>query len=99
MPRRKKRKASLHFSFRVTRSDGRPITGREVMATLAFFLDQKREPNGYRIEATDWERTSGRAVSSGAPHSAKEARDAMLEHFWYVLKAQGLNGLRLGRTR
>lgn len=96
---RKRRKASLQFSFRVVRRDGQPITGREVMATLAFFMDQKREPNGYRIEATDWSRTVARNTYDGAPHSAKEAREAMLEHFWYVLKAQGLKGLRLGRTR
>lgn len=97
MPR--KRKASLQFSFRVVRKDGRPITGREVMAALAYFLDNKAEPDLYRIEATDWQRTAGRAVSSGSPHSAREAREAMLEHFWYVLKARGLEGLRLGRTR
>ncbi len=103
MPRRKgsgrRRRASLHFSFRVVRKDGRPITGREVIASLAYFLDNKREPDNYRIEATDWSRTVERNTYEGAPHSAREARDAMLEHFWYVLKAQGLNGLRLGRTR
>ena len=69
------------------------------MAALAFFMDQKREPNNYRIEATDWARTVGNSTYEGSPHSAKEAREAMLEHFWYVLKDQGLQRLRLGRVR
>lgn len=99
VPRRKKRRASIQFSFRVIRADGRPITGREVVAVLAFFVDQRREPDNYRIEATDWARTVGRSTYEGAPHSAKEAREAMLEHFWYVLKDQGLQRLRLGRVR
>lgn len=94
-PEKRRRRKSLFFSFRVVRADGGAITQREVLATLRYFVEHKAEPIGYRIEAINWKR----GAIEGEAKTPEQGRRAMLEHFWYVLKADGLKGLRIGRAR
>lgn len=86
---------AVSFNFRIVRDDGQPISGREVYAVLRFFLGNRREPDGYRIEAVNWRTRKG----GRSPRSAQEGRDAMLDHFWAILKVRGIEGMRAGAVK
>lgn len=97
--------ADVQFNFRIVRDDGAPITGREVIGVLRFFLDRKREPRGYSIEAINW-RAARRTRDGGqhwpgwtTPDTTDKAREAMLEHFWYIVYHIGIDKLRLGGVK
>jgi len=84
---------SVTFNFRVLRVDRRPLSGREALAVLRYFVDRQNVPRGYRIEAIQWRRPH-RAWRF--PASAQKAEAAMLEHFWYILSMHGVASVRMG---
>lgn len=86
---------SVHFNFRILRIDGRPTTAREVVAALRFFLDHRRAPDGYRMEVVAW-RQPGKLWRYP---TSQEDGAAVLENFWHVLYANGLQSLRLGGVK
>jgi len=88
--------SKVNFSFRVVRRDRQPIHKREVYAVLKFFLGHRRAPNGYQIMAVNW---SSKRGTTKTPGSEQEATDAMLDHFWNILKVQGLDALRAGTVK
>lgn len=86
---------ALSFNFRVLRDDGKKLSGREVLAVLRFFVDHHRAPDGYRIEATSWQRKGKRVRVA----TSQQERESAMEQFWYLLQARGLSGLRLGAVK
>lgn len=86
----------VSFSFRVVRQDRNPINKRELYGVLKFFLDHRRAPDGYKIMAVSWSSKPGRVK---AARSESEATDAMVEHFWNILKVKGLDALRAGSVK
>ena len=90
----------VNFNFRVVRTDGRPITGRVALAVLRYFVDHRREPDGFRIRIIDWQRAgrNARRAKVGRPRGDADER-AALEAFWAILQATGLEGLRIGGVK
>lgn len=86
----------VSFSFRVMRTDRQPIHKRELYGVLRFFLAHRAAPDGYKIMAVSWSSKPGR--TKGA-RSESEATDAMIDHFWNILKVKGLGSLRAGSVK
>lgn len=93
--------APVEINFRVLREDRKPITPREVYAVLRYFLDYRREPNGYVVEAVNWRAKKAKHGRRGwrYPANRAEGREAMLEHFWAILKVEGLEAFRTGAVK
>lgn len=93
--------APVEFNFRVLRADKKPITAREVWSVLKFFLDYRREPDGYIIEAINWRAPKAKMGKRAwrYPDSRAEGRETMLDHFWAILKVEGIEALRTGAVK
>lgn len=97
MTQRRRGTGRTHFNFRILRTNGAPVSGLEAAAVLVYFRQHRAEPPGFQIEATSWGRTTAKGKDySGEPGDSEQGREAMLNHFWYILHADGLAGLRLG---
>lgn len=91
---------AVSYNWRVRRADGKRLTALELAAVMAYFEDYRAAPSGYRIEAIDWmnpERSRGRR-RRGGPATAHEARAAMTDHFYYVLRGR-LTRVRVGSVK
>lgn len=90
----------VNFNFRIVRTDGAKINGRVAMAVLRFFVDHRREPDGFRIRIIDWKRAGrhARRAKVGRPRNEADER-AALDSFWAILQASGLDGLRIGGVK
>lgn len=93
--------AAVEFNFRVMRVDKKPIRPAEVYAAVQFFIDYRREPDGYILEAINWRSPNAHMGRRGwrYPSSRQEGRDALLEHFWAILKVEGIEALRAGAVK
>jgi len=91
--------APVAYNWRVRRRDGRAMTAIELGAVMAYFEDHRAAPPGYEIQAIDWASPNkrGRWVT-GRPGSGADARDAMRDHFYYVLRGR-LGDVRVGSVK